>query len=171
MPISIHTGQSNEPQIMRKLISRTIAAGESATALTWTKDDEGVNLNLVEVRIKVHVPANSIAVGTTGYALMRINDLSGASDYYYTYVFSDKLVAAYFKTQMGYGDLNLSIINGTAHGRLLGRYYDGSASPVESNISSGIIASISAINKIYVYVSGLTYFPVGTTIEVYGRTA
>lgn len=157
---------------MRKIISRTIATGENVSSVTWTQDDDGVSLSLLEMRILLYIPANSIAVGTSGTLRLRINDQSGASDYQYTtYVFSS-FPALNFRTSFGAGKVWLSIIGNIATGTLDYSYSDG------TTLSGGMTYasthfSLTSINKIHIYINaaGLTYIPDGTVIEIWRRTA
>ena len=167
-----HANLSRKTETMRLLISRTIGAGENVSAITWTQDDAGNGLALIDVDIRLYVPANSIAVGTTGYIRIRFNDYAGASDYVYSSSLVSALYATHFRSLFGSTSMRIALNGSRFIGLLTGANSDGATQTPLTIVSQTAFASAS-IAKIHMYInaSGLTSLPDGTTINIYGRTA
>ena len=169
-----HAALARKSETMRLLISRTIGAGENVSAITWTQDDAGNALALIEMRVVITVPSNTIAVGTSGYFNARINGIS-TSNYYQTGASLSSSFAniALFRTSHGAGALNvIKASSGKMFGQSQYIYSDGSAHG--GSISPTMtLFSVANVDSIYILMSasGLTYFPEGTTVNIYGRTA
>ena len=68
-----HAGLARKSETMRLLISRTIGAGENVSAITWTQDDAGNALALIDAEIRIRGFSNSLANGASAFYQLRIN--------------------------------------------------------------------------------------------------
>lgn len=165
-------GYPVDAQLMRKLISRTVSAGENLVAFEWTQDDNGNDLALIDAEIRISIPANGIAVGTSGTVRLKLNGSAGGSDYLQTSALQGYAYANFFRTSYGRSVLMLKKIGLSYNMNLVSVLTDGTY--YASNPYYGCTTFESTnIHTIYLYLSasGLTYFPVGTLVEIYGRTA
>lgn len=160
-------GSDSSALVMRKLITREILSSETAPSLTWTQDDGGNPLSLDNAEIRIFVPANTLAVGSSAYIYGRVNDV--AEGYYF--VSSDTgtaFEAGVFKSVFGASTCFIRKIGTRLQFWVQGQYTDGTTRASVSRGTFGNFA-VSKINKLHLYVSGLTNFPSGTIVEVYGR--
>ncbi len=161
------TSKAKAADVMHKLISRTIAAGENVAAITWTQDDAGNALALEEAEVRIIVPANALTIGALGFIGLRINGISTG----YFGSASDNAVSAelaYVRSLFGMGMMRIKRDGG---------YYilfadisssDGTTRTAASRYQA--VASGAKITSLYVYAgSGLSAFPAGTSIEISGR--
>lgn len=166
-----HAVLARKTETMRLLISRTIGAGENVSAITWTQDDAGNALALIEEEIKIYIPSNTIGVGVNGDVYLRLNDKAGASDYHIGGTRASSVMrCAIYKTLYGKAYTRIGLFGGfpmASHGYAA----DDGTTLSQSVLTQGGNFQVSSINKIYVYIGTLTYFPAGTVIEIYGRTA
>lgn len=156
--------------VMKKVISYTVPAGASTAALVWTEDDAGSLLTLAEIDVSIFIPSNSLPAGSTAEIRVRVNDLSGASDYTRGNSFLSYMSPITFSMTKGRCLFHLKK-NGDA---FYGVYWYTRIDGVTILNSTGVhsVESLqTSINKLYFYLNGLTYFPEGTVIEIYGRTA
>lgn len=167
-----HATLARKSETMRLLISRTIGAGENVSAITWTQDDAGNALALIDAEIRINVPANSLATGDTGYYFFRFNGASGSSDYTQGSGFATSLLAAYFWSTFGRNVFRINSCAGYHVCSMTGVRYNGTTvSPFVLSSCSNIQAATITNLYMYMFATGLTYFPTGTKIEIYGRTA
>lgn len=158
-------------QIMRKLISRTIGAAENVSAITWTQDDAGNALSLEEAEIRVFVPANSLAVGAVAYIAMRLNNMSGASDYFRnTGEAYSSIVPLAIRNLLSDVSLPLKKIGRRWVSNSLGYNTDGTTRSLNLQCA-GTNFEADKITQIYLYMISTPYFFPGTIIEIWGRTA
>lgn len=166
-----HSILARKTETMRLLISRTIGAGENVSAITWTKDDAGNALALIEEEIKIYIPSNTIGVGVNGDVYLRLNDKAGASDYHIGGTRASSVMrCAIYKTLYGKAYTRIGLFGGFPMA-IHGYAADDGTTLSQSVLTQGGNFQVSSINKIYVYIGTLTYFPAGTVIEIYGRTA
>ena len=164
------TALATKASTMRLLISRTIAAGENVSAITWTQDDAGNALALIDAEIRAYTPANSLAVGSAAFYNARVNDISGASDYMRSSSFATYMIASAIKRNITLSSLYLKRCGNVLIGRHMTSAHDGTTVS-STQTTESLTVDISSISKIYLYTSLITYFPEGTKIEIYGRTA
>ena len=164
--------KASQAQVMRKLISCTIAAGENVAAITWTQDDAGNALALVEAGIRIFVPNNGETVGSTSNIYGRIN---GFTTQYASSNASDNVGvfdAGVSRALYGINETTLKTVGGRVIINNSYRYSDGTTRNY-GNRFEAYIGTISNINLIYLLFAGIgiSVFPVGTAIEIWGRTA
>lgn len=159
------------PETMKKYISYTVPSGSSAASLSWTTDDEGNNLALTDAEIRIYIPTNTITVGQNGYIYGRINNRSGPSDYQSSSAtgFSMAILGSY-RSSFGYIDVDIKKFGNKLK---LSTWYDrfDGTTYGDGRYISGTNFDVTTITNIYLSINGLTYFPTGTTVEIYGRTA
>lgn len=165
-----HSILARKSETMRLLISRTIGAGENVSAITWTQDDAGNALSLIEAEISAIVPPNTLSVGSAAYLRMRLNDKFGSTDYQLGTSLSSLIYLSVFRSLRGASTLRIKQIKDRIFCKTDYLFSDGTAHNTGTYTSVTTFDS-TAINKIYIDVSGLTYFPDGTKIEISGRTA
>lgn len=158
-----------DSKIMKKLISHTVAEGDDISEITFTQSDAGIALNVLEMEVHIRVPANGIATGTSGAIYGQIN---GQTTGYDRYDGAGKIAfdAIYFRTSYGDGDTRISRIGSQMCAVSGYQYSDG------TNLNYGIRRTLmgfdaAAVSSLRLYLTGLTYFPVGTIFEIWGRTA
>lgn len=166
-----HALLARKSETMRLLISRKIGAGENVSAITWTQDDAGNALSLIDAEIRCYFSSNSLANGSDAYVYTRINGIS--SGYYSTYTATPGSYAYLSRVRNAFsqGIVAIKKIGNSYSMNMVSFASDSVSIPVSSLAYQGINAS-GTISQIYVSVqSGLTYLPTGTVIEIYGRTA
>lgn len=163
------TALATKASTMRLLISRTIAAGEAVSAITWTQDDAGNALALIDADIRIHIPANSIGVGNVGRIYLRFNEYSTNGDYYTGSSFLTAIYAIYYSATYGKGHVLIrKNPNGFCGESSYARYDGTTLSPIVS--ACGTTFDAETISNLCLCIQGITYFPAGSSIKIYGRT-
>lgn len=165
-----HTILARKTETMRLLISRTIGAGENVSAITWTQDYAGNALALIDMDLRIRIPSNPVAVGTTGSVSLRLNGITSADSYIANTSKSAYTVANYYRTNYGNSIAKLENVGGYMLGTV---YYirDDGTTFGGGNHPIGTLFSVANISQINIFINNITYFPAGTTIAIYGRTA
>lgn len=166
-----HAILARKTETMRLLISRTIGAGENVSAITWTQDDAGNALALIDAEIRIRTFTNSLANGANGLVTLQINNISAG--YYSTFSTSSASFVYAARFRNVFGDAITSIEKcGNGHRMNMFAYgHDAVAAQTTIAAYQGGTFASSSVTKIYLSLTGLTYFPDGTTIEIYGRKA
>ena len=167
-----HAILARKTETMRLLISRTIGAGEKVSAITWTQDDAGNALDLIDAEIRINVPENSVTVGSNAFVICRLNGLTGEADYYTGIggAFASFTRVALFRTTYGINNATFVRCNNKLLSYVNYLSYDGTT--LTKGLTSGVVVpQIDTVTSIYLATISATYFPAGTTIEIYGRTA
>lgn len=161
--------KADRSDVMRRLISRTIQAGESVAAILWSQDDDGHALSLQEAELRIWVPANGATVGNNVNINGKVNGIASG----YFVASSDNnatFEAGIFRAAFGSSLAMLKLMGDKFQCTNLYRYSDGTtrASGMRVSGNTGSITSVTSIT-LTVNGGGVTTFPVGTILELYGR--
>lgn len=162
------TDYATPASTMRLLISRTIGVGENVSAITWTQDDAGNPLKLIDAVIRIRFASNTLANGASAYVSMRINEAT--DNYHSSFSVTDRVFIARLRNLLTDAIIELNKIGSYYSINVNSVSYDATLSSLTAPMWQGTRFEAASINQIYLAIETLPYFPAGT-IEIYGRTA